>query len=273
MFQVRKSETGFNRAIAFFELLYNSIVRNIRRTGGKNPLLGLLQNMSQTLMFVGAFFLMFQVLGMRGSAIRGDFLLYILSGIFIFMTHTQAMGAVQGAEGPASPMMKHAPMSTLLSVFAASLQSLYTQTLTLFVVLLLYHVAVKPIEISQPMMAFSMVLLAWFTGASLGLVFLALTPWFPGPVGFIAGAYQKINMFASGKMFVANAMPTMMLNMVDWNPLFHIVDQSRGFAFINYSPRNSDAMYAVYAGIIFLMLGLIIEHYTRKHASESWTRK
>ncbi|MGV6840159.1 MAG: ABC transporter permease [Planktomarina sp.] len=273
MFQVRKSETGLNRTIAFLELLYNSVVRNIRRTGGKNPVVSLIKNMSQTLMFVGAFFLMFEVLGMRGAAIRGDFLLYILSGIFVFMTHVQALGAVQGAEGPASPMMKHAPMSTLLSILAAALQSLYTQVLTLFVVLLLYHVAVKPLEVSQPMMAFSMVLLAWFSGATLGMVFLSFMPWAPGPIGFIAGAYTKIQMFASGKMFVANAMPTMMLNMVDWNPLFHIVDQSRGFAFINYSPRNSDVMYPVYAGIIFLMIGLIAEHYTRKYASESWSRR
>ncbi len=35
-------------------------------------------------------------------------------------------------------------------------------------------------------------------------------------------------MIASGKMFVANMLPTSMLLMLDWNPLFHCIDQARG---------------------------------------------
>jgi ABC-type polysaccharide/polyol phosphate export permease len=97
--------------------------------------MGLIMNMLQTVIFVMTFFLLFQFLGMRGSAIRGDFLLYIMSGIFLFLTHTKAMGAVVGSEGPASPMMQHAPMNTAISISAAALASLYLQTLSLLTVL------------------------------------------------------------------------------------------------------------------------------------------
>jgi hypothetical protein len=31
----------------------------------------------------------------------------------------------------------------------------------------------------------------------------------------------------------ANTMPYFMLAMFDWNPLFHLIDQARGFTFIN----------------------------------------
>jgi ABC-type polysaccharide/polyol phosphate export permease len=53
-------------------------------------------------------------------------------------------------------------------------------------------------------------------------------------------------MVASGKMFVANSLPGSVLVMFTWNPLFHVIDQARGFAFIDYQPRNSDLFYPLY---------------------------
>ena len=58
--------------------------------------------------------------------------------------------------------------------------------------------------------------------------------------------FQRLNMVASGKMFVANSLPGSVLVMFTWNPLFHVIDQARGFAFINYQPRNSDLFYPLY---------------------------
>jgi ABC-type polysaccharide/polyol phosphate export permease len=118
-----------------------------------------------------------------------------------------------------------------------------------------------------------MVLLSWFTGLSIGLVLLALKPWFPVFVGVVTTIYQRANMIASGKMFVANTLPPSMLAMFDWNPLFHAIDQCRGFTFINYLPRNSSVEYPVYFGIAFLMIGLMGEFYTRRHASLSWSAR
>ncbi|WP_372886463.1 ABC transporter permease, partial [Shimia sp.] len=107
----------------------------------------------------------------------------------------------------------------------------------------------------------------------IGMVLLALKPWFPGFVGILTTVYQRANMIASGKMFVANTLPTFMLNMFDWNPLFHSIDQSRGFAFINYAPRNTSIEYPLLFGVVFLMLGLMGEFYTRRRASLSWSAR
>ncbi|MGB0978883.1 MAG: hypothetical protein ACPGVV_05770, partial [Croceimicrobium sp.] len=65
----------------------------------------------------------------------------------------------------------------------------------------------------------AMVFLAWFVGVGVGMVFLALTPWMPGFVSILTQIYQRLNMVASGKMFVANTLPGFMLTMFDWNPL------------------------------------------------------
>jgi len=269
MFEARRPYNKTRSALSMLELVYHSIVREIRKSH-RNALMGLIMNMMQTMVFVAAFYFMFSVLGIRGVAIRGDFLLYIMSGIFLFLTHTKAMGAVLGSEGPTSAMMKHAPMNTMIAIVSSALGSLYIQLLSCFVVLFLYHVIMTPVHIDKPIGALAMLLLSWFTGVGVGMVFLALKPFFPGFVQIASTIYARANMIASGKMFLANTLPSYMLVMFDWNPLFHTIDQERGFVFVNYNPHFSNTTYPLVVGIVLIMIGLMGEFYARKTASASW---
>ncbi len=270
MFQpARRPRSGLGVALNIGELVYHSIVRSVRKTHN-NAFMAIAVNMLQVVIFVMAFYVMFSVLGLRSAAIRGDFLIYIMSGIFLYMTHTKTLGAVVGSEGPASPMMQHAPMNTIISICSAALGALYIQVLSLFMILFIYHVAFTPFEIEEPFHAFGMLIIAWFTGAALGLVLLAIKPWFPTFVQIFTTIYMRANMIASGKMFVANTLPSFMLAMFDWNPLFHAIDQSRGYVFINYNPRYSSWEYPLTIGVVLVMVGLMGEFYTRRHASISW---
>ncbi|MCI2400108.1 ABC transporter permease [Aliiroseovarius subalbicans] len=270
MFQAdfRSTTTG-QSALGILDVIYHATVRSVRKSHA-NALIGLLVNMVQTMILVMVFYVMFSILGLRGNAIRGDFLIYIMSGIFLYMTHTKTMGAVAGSEGPASPMMQHAPMTTFVSITSSALGALYIQVLSAVCVLFIYHVAVSPVEFDQPMAVLGMLLLAWYSGAAVGLVFLALKPWFPQFVAIVSTIYARANMLASGKMFVANTLPFYILKMFDWNPLFHIIDQARGFAFINYNPHYSTVSYPLIVATTLLMVGLMGESYTRKHVSISW---
>lgn len=269
MFQVKRRRSTITSALIIFELIYHSVVHSIRSSHG-NAIMSLVTNLMQMAIMVLAFYIMFSLLGIRGAALRGDFLLYIMTGIFLYMTHVKAVGAISGSAGPSSPMMLHAPMNTIISIASAALASLYLQILSAFVILFGYYMAVTPFTIDRPISVLAMLMLAWFTGCAVGMVLLAIKPWFPGFVAAFTLIYQRANMIASGKMFVANTMPGYMLVMFDWNPLFHIIDQSRGFAFINYNPRNSNWEYALTVGLILIMLGLMGEFYTRRHASLSW---
>lgn len=269
MFQAPAKTTKTRSAFSLLEVMYHSIVRDIRKTH-RNALMGLLLNMLQAIIFVITFYAMFAILGIRGAAIRGDYLLYIMSGIFLFLTHTKSMAAVVGAEGPTSPMMQHAPMNTAISITAAAVSALYLQVLSLLVILFIYHVAYRPLEIEDPIGAFSMLLLAWLSGVGVGMIFLALKPWMPDLVGLLTSLYSRANMIASGKMFVANSLPSSMLVMFEWNPLFHAIDQTRGYVFLHYNPHVTSAMYPLYVGICLIMIGLMGEYYTRQNSSLSW---
>jgi ABC-type polysaccharide/polyol phosphate export permease len=271
MFEVNspKTHSRSRSALNMLELIYHSIVREVRKDH-RYAVVGLIMNMMQTVIFVAAFYFMFSVLGLRGSAIRGDFMLYIMSGIFLFLTHTKAMGAVLGAEGPASALMKHAPMNTIVAITSSAIASLYIQVLSMSVVLYLYHVIFGPITIVDPISAMGSLLLAWFSGVAVGMIFLAIKPWFSGFVSIASSIYARANMIASGKMFVANSLPGFMLPVFDWNPLFHCIDQARGYVFINYNPHFTSISYPLKVSLILIMIGLMLEFYTRKNASVSW---
>ncbi|WP_371155970.1 ABC transporter permease [Jannaschia sp. 2305UL9-9] len=269
MFRVERRQTALTSAFTLVELIFHATVRQSRKGHG-NALLALGINVLQTVIFLAAFFILFSLLGMRGSAIRGDFLLYLMSGIFLFLTHIKTIGAVFGAEGPASPMMKHAPMNTAVAIAAAALSALYLQTLSLAVVLFAVHVAWHPVYISDPTGSAMMFMLAWFSGIGIGLILLAIKPWFPNFAQIANTIYSRANMVFSGKMFVANSLPGAWLSYFSWNPLFHTIDQSRGFTFVNYNPHYTSWTYPLILSLILILIGLMAEFYTKRHASLSW---
>lgn len=272
MLSNRNQENWFASGFTLLELIYHSSVRSVRK-GHDNAMQGLLMNIAQTLMLVGVFYLLYVFAGWRTGGIRGDFLLYLMTGVFLFMCHVKAMSAVVASEGPTSAMMKHAPMNTIVAIGAAALGELYIQILSMLVVLFLYHAAWQPLVIYDPLGAILMFLLSWFSGACIGVVFLAAKPWAPKFIGLLVQIYSRINMFASGKMFVANALPGMVIPYFAWNPLFHTIDQARGFAFVNYNPHYTNTLYPLAFSLIALLVGLMGEFYTRRRASLSWGAK
>ena len=270
MFQATRRTSLLFAALTLLDLIYHNTVRSIRK-GHRDAILAILSSITQTLVMIAAFYILMSMLGMRSFAIRGDFLLYVMSGIFVFITHIKAVSAVAGAETSASPMMQHLPMNTTISIWSSAFSALYIQIFSLGSILAVYHLVWKPIEVHQPVGAVAMLLLAWFSGVAVGSVFLAIKPWIPGPTGIAQQIYIRFNLFASGKMFVANQLAAKMVAIFTWNPLFHIIDQGRGFLFINYNPLKTTMVYPIVISVILLVIGLLGESFTRRHVSISWS--
>ncbi|PJI85806.1 ABC-type polysaccharide/polyol phosphate export permease [Yoonia maricola] len=251
------------------EVTYHTIVRSAR-SGHRNAVIALVLNMVQGLTMIVAFLLFYQVLGLRSSPIRGDMLLYIMTGIFVYLTHIKSVSAVMGAAGPTSAMMLHRPMNTIIAIVAAAVSTFYQQFITMVIILTLYHILFTPITIHDPITALGFLILAWFSGCAVGMIFLALKPWFPRFTGIAKAIYIRVNMIASGKLFVVNTLPATMIAMFDWNPLFHIIDQMRGAVFLHYNPQFTNVEYPIYLSLVFIMIGLMGEFFARQHVSLSW---
>jgi ABC-type polysaccharide/polyol phosphate export permease len=268
LFSARQHSTILQAAGRTLGLIYHQAVYDLRHDD-RNASAGLLMTILQSLLFIAGFLLIFLVIGVRNSPLRGDFMLYIMSGIFMFMTHVRAVGAVAGSAGMGG-IMKHEPLNPAVLIISASLATLYRQTISMLAILCFYHMAITPIEIENPVGAAAMFLLAWFSGCSIGLILRGIKPWLPKLVGLLTMFYQRVNMFASGKMFVANALPGVILPWFLWNPLFHVIDQQRGFLFINYTPMKTSPLYALWFSLAALMIGLLINFTTRRYQSLSW---
>lgn len=251
-------------------LIYFQIVHNLRKEH-TDPLIGLLLTIVQSSLMVAAFFLLYFIIGVRTSPIRGDFMIFIMSGIFVFVTHVQGTGAVSGSGALTSGMTKHGPMSSAILIAGAAVAVLYRQMLSCIVILWIYHAAVTPLIINDWVACLGLLILAWMSGCGVGLVFLSLRPWAPKAASLLTQIYSRLNMVASGKMFVANTLPNFMLPYFEWNPLFHIIDQVRGYAFINYAPHKTNLDYPIYFTIAVTMIGLMAEFTTRRSVSASWT--
>ncbi len=270
MLKVRRTTNSrLHAAVIGAEVVFHSIVRSIR-SKHENAFMAFFTAMLQAIVFIAVMFIMFGLLGLRGAAVRGDFLLYVMSGIFLYMTHVQSVGAVAGASGSSSPLHQHAPLNSIVSIISAALSVLYLQLLVALLIIGGYHIAWTPVYILDPIGVLSMFLLAWFTGCAVGLCFMALKPWAPTLVNIFKTFYTRANMIASGKMFLANTLPGFMLAMFDWNPLFHSIDQARGHMFLNYYPRNSSWEYAFWVGLTLTALGLLGMFFSDRSKSINW---
>ncbi len=269
MFEASKPKSTFSLLTGFVALTFHATVRKVREKHG-NAIISILISISQSFMFVAAFYGLFFIMGARAMAIRGDFMLYLLTGVFAYMTHIQTVRGIMTAENSTNAMMQHAPMNTLVALLSSAFSILYIKILSLLAILLILHTVIAPVEIHYWPGALMMFIMSWASGVAVGIVFFAAKPWIPDIIDMIQMIYIRANMIASGKMFVANAMPTAILAFFDWNPLFHIIDQARGFVFVNYFPHHSSWQYPVYATLVLILLGMMLEAYTRRHASASW---
>ncbi|MFQ5621946.1 MAG: ABC transporter permease [Paracoccaceae bacterium] len=259
-------------AFSVGELIYHNVVRAVRKQSG-GATLGLLYSVSMSLIMLAVFYLMYETLQLRHLVIRGDFVVYLLTGIFLFLTHNLAIRRVMTAETPIGPMMKHPPMNSVIAIASTAFSVLYLQTLSMFLVLFAVHVLRGGLDYANPGGMVLPFLLAWSSGVAIGLIFRVLKPFFPRLIPMFAAFYRRANMITSGKMLPANFMGATMAKWFSWNPLFHAIDQSRGEAFINYYPRYTNIEYPIYFTVVVITIGLMADFSLRKNMSLSWGKR
>ncbi len=126
---------------------------------------------------------MITILGMKALIVRGSFILFLISGIFLYMTHIKAVGKIAGSGDATNTMLKHAPVSTLLLILSAAFSALYIQFLSMGVILLIAHVLIEPVAFFDIKGFIKCFFVAWGSGAAIGLVFLSLNNYRLSSVG------------------------------------------------------------------------------------------
>ena len=267
MITTRRNRNLFQATFAFWELVYHATVRQVRKSSG-SAALGLVMEVFQSLMFVAMFWAIFTFMGLKVMAIRGNFVLFLLTGVFLYLTHIKAISAVM-AVGANSPIMKHAPMTVPIAILSGAFAGLYLQIIAFLVILVFIHM-MYGLEIYYWQGLFLPFFLTWTSGLGIGLIFMGIKPFMPRLVGIFATIYKRANMVASGKMTPANVLGTSGVAYFSWNPLFHTIDQSRGAAFVNYTPHWTNLAYPFWFSVVTILVGLLAERWLSANSSLSW---
>ncbi|MEP3667923.1 MAG: hypothetical protein ABJN42_14460 [Roseibium sp.] len=252
--------------------IHEAAAREIRKMNA-NTGLGIVVNLGQNLIMISVMYCAAWVMGFGASLIRGDYLIYVITGIFLYMVHVKTMAAVSSAEGPLSPGMRNIPINQTVSSLGAAIASLWMQAISVAIIMFLYDALWEPLVFQDLAGMSVMIVLAWISGIGLGMLLTAIRPWSSDVSSLISQLYMRVSMILSGSMFVANALPEMFLPWFMWNPLFHMVDQARGAAFINYNPWFTSAAYAAAMAFAILIVGALAQYNTRVKASASWFSK
>jgi len=249
-------------------VLYATTVREIRNSAG-NSQLGLVMNILQTLAFVAVFYFMFVIVGRRDAGLRGDTVMFLLSGVLLYRLHVNVINKVRGAVSGNLALINYEPTKSVIFVWARALAALYEFFLVSALMVGVYALAMGGVEMHRPSQLVAPILLSWASGVGIGQITMyaeAHIGWF----SIVSQFYQRILMFTSGKFFVANAVPSMVLPYLWWNPLFHAIDISRGALFVNYAPRNSSMVFLVGLTLLLLAVGGLME--SRLNRSLNQTR-
>ncbi len=242
---------------SFAAVCYHSTVRDLRR-GHANALVAILSEMLQAVILLLVILAFLNVLNLGQMALRGNAMLSILTGVFLFLIHTRTVTKV--ASAAASPTaLFHRPLSALALYIAAAASGLYIHIASLFLVGLAIHVAFAPIVVDNPARTVTCLMVAWLSGFGVGVLAAAIRPLAPKAIQIAASFYARGNMVFSGKMLLAGGLSAAVLKYFLWNPLFHIIDQARGAIFINYTATTTNLTYPAIFGAACFLLGLIID--------------
>ncbi|NOR61383.1 MAG: ABC transporter permease [Rhodobacteraceae bacterium] len=262
-----QSKSLFFGALEFLDLIFHSVVREVRTQSG-NATFGVLKEVGNIAVFLALFYTIAVFLG-RGASIRGSLFVFLLTGIILFLTHTKAVGSVRSASSATSAIMMHSPMTVILSILAKAFAGLYFQFVAVSIIITLLWIFGADLTVDNPGGLVLPVFFAWASGIAVGMVFMIFSPVVPGLINAISPIYQRAQMFTSGKFIPAAYMPAAMVGWFDWNPLFHTIDQARVAAFVNYNSDVSNMAYPIWFTVVAITIGLMGEFWARKNLSKS----
>ncbi|MDO5606806.1 MAG: ABC transporter, partial [Paracoccus sp. (in: a-proteobacteria)] len=167
MFQQRQTKNIFEAALTTVALIYHLTVYKLRK-GERNAITGLAMIIFQAVLLVTVFYVFFYLMGLRTSPIRGNLIVYIMTGIFMFMVNNASIQTITGAESSISALMKHGPMNPAITICASALSVLYQQAIAAGVLLFATNHFIAPIELESLLGCIAMFLLSWFSGCCIG---------------------------------------------------------------------------------------------------------
>lgn len=251
--------TFFNGLLNYSFLMWALVVRSLREeTGG--AAIGFLRGVLMALVFCLAFYFLMTIFGLGGLTVRGDLMVFILIGVGFFFAMKFTMTAAMKAMQSSWKMAAHPHISPILLVYADSLGVFYNWFLAIVIIFIGNSLVTGHVELQNPIMFFPIFFITWLTGMGVGMILGFLIFYFSWFM-IIKRVLFKLMFFTSGKFTNANLLPMSLIDIFTWNPLFHLIDQMRQAAFVNYTAHHTNMVYPIICCFVLLLAGHILYDY------------
>lgn len=254
----------WREALRFFALVHAMAVMTLaRRSTGA---FGLLAAFVTPVALCIGFLTTYEVFGLFRPPLRGDIVLFLLTGIYLFQLAARTRSATALTQGGA--LLHHQPVQPVLLVWSGAIASLYIVLISMGIVFGGAALLRGGLSVEDPAGLALPLLLAWGWGIGCGMVLSGIARYAGG--GAIIGLlWQRAMFLTSGIFYLAASVPGWMRPWFDWNPLFHIIDQMRAAAFVNYAGADTSLAYAAKVVAALLLVGHALERRVRADFSIS----
>lgn len=243
-------------------VVFGYVVREMKqhKSGAR---LGLFFTVLEALVAILVLALLFSVIGRR-AAFGDSLILFMMTGFAPFLTFTKtsskaSSAVLQGTNRGRSPMLSiqtYAITQTIIVVFGLS-------TAVTIICMTLYGLGVAaavPIDLSMIILSF---LVAAALGYGVGLL-NSIIGFFFKPWHSIYQLMTRGLLFLSGIFYVADFMPVQIREIIEWNPLIHVISLFRYGFYSTYPDVIFDQYYLFCWVIISVFLGIFFERLMRR---------
>ncbi|MFA7430317.1 MAG: ABC transporter permease [Rhodospirillaceae bacterium] len=239
-----------------------AVIRREMRTRFSRDKLGYLWAFIEPLILVALFYGIFMAMG-RMAPFGTTMLTFLVSGLVPWYMFQNTMIRVQTAARQNAPLL-YFPQVKPIDLFAArAILEFGTLTIVCFILMAAAY-SLEPFgEIKSPIGVLFALCLAWLMGSGMGLCVAAAMTWFNWVEKVVSYAL-RLWFFTSGIFFMANELPSEVRDVLQFNPMFHVIDAMRAALFYDYQAEGSAMTVTLVVAVVSLFLGLLGESLARQ---------
>lgn len=232
-----------------------------------NSKLGFFWALFEPFAHIAVFMMIFSAMG-RATPVGDSMAVFILTGIAPWLLFSNIVtGIMMGTEANKSLMGYPQVMPIDIMISRVILETATMVIVFILILLTAINFGFRPnIEDSLMLLAATGTIILLATG--IGMINAAIKLFFPS-YQTIYSAFQRPFYFMSGIFFTADFLSPEVLDLIDFNPILHIVEWFRSGFYSSFDSHFYDIEYVLTLTLVILLIGLMAERATRKRARQT----
>lgn len=232
-----------------------------------NSKIGFLWAFLEPLIHIATFIYIFSMIG-RATPIGDNTALFILTGIIPWLLFNHIVFQVMSGLGSNQALLSYPHVMPLDIALARTILEFVTLGLIFVVFLVLAkQIGIEfVVEDAMGMLAAIATLVVFALG--LGLLNTSIALYLPSYDRMFRNAMRPMY-FMSGIFFIADGLPPAAQQVLQYNPILHLVEWFRSEFYDSYESQQADLPYVLSITILIFFFGLLSERLTKKRARQA----